>query len=336
MFKRLGLRPRLLFSYLCVALSGIGFTVTLQQIIHQNFWSVAGGVTLAFVMSIWVTNLVTHPFFLMQQMTQDFAAGHLESRLPKSQIPEINQLNRSFNRMALRLKEVEGKRSELIGDLTHELRTPLTIIRGYLEEWADERLQPTIGSFHQLIREVRRLERLVMDLQILSKAEAGHLPLHLQRVDIAEVFRDIEAIFSSQIAEHGPQLIIKSQLDLSIWADPDKTEQILLNLVGNALCYTDQGFIQVDAVAGAEQIWITVSDSGPGISETELPYIFERFWRSSFARTANPDGSGLGLAITKRLVELQGGQIRVTSQLSKGTQYTISLPLFRFNFDNDC
>ena len=137
-----------------------------------------GGAT-AIALSLWVASRIAQPLTQMEAIANQFAAGELEERVPYSAIPELNALSSSFNRMATRLEGVEKQRRSLIGDLTHELRTPLTIVRCYLEEFADGRMRPDPEKYYLLIAEMERLERLIDDLQDLSKAEAGHLPLNL-------------------------------------------------------------------------------------------------------------------------------------------------------------
>ncbi|MGB7415791.1 MAG: HAMP domain-containing sensor histidine kinase [Thermosynechococcaceae cyanobacterium] len=290
-------------------------------------WSIAIGSLAALLLSYWVAQRITAPLVQIEALTRDFAEGQLNARLPASSVPEINRLSRSFNRMALSLEQVEQKRRELIGDLAHELRTPLTIVRGNLEELADERIAPTPAIFHRLIREVRRLERLVSDLQLLSKAEIGQLPLHFKAVSLGALLERVEENFSTQLSDEGPSLQFNTPAHLPpIWADPDRTEQILVNLVGNALRYTEQGSITVGVTVAQRQIWVSVADTGMGITPEELTHVFDRFWRSQQSRSRDTGGSGLGLAITRRLVELQGGDITVESQIGKGSRFQFSLP----------
>ncbi|MCM1981923.1 sensor histidine kinase [Lyngbya confervoides] len=291
-------------------------------------WSIFTGAIVALLLSYWVAKRITTPLINMEHTTQAFASGNLEARIPASSIPEINRLGRSFNRMALSLEQVEQKRQEMIGDLAHELRTPLTILRGYLEELADERIAPTPLLFNQLQNRVRRLERLVADLQTLSKAETGHLPLHFQAVDLARLLRQVQEVFATQLDENSPRLVVNIPPALPLaWADPDRTEQILLNLMGNALRYTTQGCISVSPSLQQDRLWIDISDTGPGIAPEDLPHVFDRFWRSPQAQQTHSQGSGLGLAITRRLVELQGGTLTVQSQLGQGSTFRVSLPL---------
>jgi signal transduction histidine kinase len=264
----------------------------------------------------------------MQDITQKFAAGDLTERMPKSEIPELNQLGSSFNRMARGLENVEKRRRELISDLTHELRTPLTVVRGYLEELADGSIEASPELYTRLVRETRRLERLINDSQELSKAEAGYLPINLQAVNLYPLLESLVARFSDQLFDEGPILIFDCSTDLPlVIADLDRTEQILVNLLSNALRYTEKGYIRLCAWRENNYLWIAVVDTGVGISGEDLPYIFERFWRADRSRCRYSGGTGIGLAIARRLVELQGGTIQVESELTKGSILKFSLPL---------
>ena len=302
---------------------------------RSTFWSVIAGTTAAGGLSYWVSKRIMQPLTQIEQITQKFAAGHLDERLPPSEIPEINQLATSFNRMAVSLEDVELRRRELVSDLTHELRTPLTVLRGYLEELAAEQIEPTPEVYQQLAKETRRLERLVNDLQELSKAEAGYLPIKLQAVDLRPLLESLVQKFSDQLLEDGPVLRLEcpDQLPL-VLADIDRVEQVLVNLIGNALTYTKAGSITVSAWTQAEEIksrvsrmWVAVTDTGIGIAQEDLPHVFERFWRAEKSRNQHTGGTGIGLAICKRLIELQGGQIRVESQLGVGSTFRFYLPL---------
>jgi len=302
---------------------------------RSTFWAVIAGGTAAGGLSYWVSKRIVQPLTQIEQITQRFAAGHLDERLPPSEIPEINQLTTSFNRMAVSLEDVEHRRRELVSDLTHELRTPLTVIRGYLEELAEARMEPTAAVYQQLAKETRRLERLINDLQELSKAEAGYLPIHLQAFNLRALLESLVQKFSDQLLEDGPVLCLECADQLpSVLADPDRVEQVLVNLIGNALTYTKTGSITVRAWTEAEgvtsrlpRLWIAVTDTGIGIAAQDLPHVFERFWRAEKSRNQHTGGTGIGLAISQRLVELQGGQLEVQSQLGVGSTFRFYLPL---------
>lgn len=293
-----------------------------------TFWSVMVSATAAGGLSYWVSKRIMQRLTEIEQITQKFAAGALDARLPESDIPELNRLSASFNRMAASLEGVEQRRRELIGDLTHELRTPLTVVRGYLEELADGGIEPSAEIYLRLARETKRLERLVNDLQELSKAEAGYLPINLQPVNLRPLLKSLVQKFADQILEDGPVLRLECppQLPL-VLADVDRTEQVLVNLVGNAVRYTTTGSITVRAWTEPSQLWIAVVDTGIGIAPEDLPHVFERFFRADRSRTRYSGGTGIGLAISRRLVELQGGEIFVESELGRGSTFRFSLPL---------
>lgn len=302
---------------------------------RSTFWSVIVGTTAAGGLSYWVSKRIVQPLTQIEQITKKFAAGQLDERLPPSEIPEINQLTTSFNSMAVSLEDVEHRRRELVSDLTHELRTPLTVLRGYLEELADNRIESTPEVYQQLTKEIKRLERLINDLQELSKAEAGYLPIKVQPVNLRPLLESLVQKFSDQLLEDGPELRLDcpNQIPL-VLADIDRVEQILVNLIGNALKYTKEGLITVRVWVEREgtnsrlsRLWIAVTDTGIGISAEDLPHVFERFWRAEKSRNQTTGGTGIGLAISQRLIELQGGQIEVESQLGVGSTFRFYLPL---------
>ncbi|MBR8835297.1 MAG: HAMP domain-containing histidine kinase [Stigonema ocellatum SAG 48.90 = DSM 106950] len=295
---------------------------------RSTFWSVLVGATAAGGLSYWVSMRIVHRLTEMEQITQKFAAGELNARLPKSDIPELNRLGVSFNSMAASLEGVEARRRDLIGDMTHELRTPLTVVRGYLEELADGEIEPSPEIYQQLAKETKRLERLVNDMQELSKAEAGYLPIRIQKVHLRPLLESLVQRFADQLLEDGPVLLLVCPPQLPpVLADIDRTEQVLVNLVGNAMRYTPQGSITIRVWVQPSKLWIAVIDTGMGIAAEDLPHVFERFWRADKSRTRHSGGTGIGLTISRRLVELQGGQIEVESQQGLGSTFRFFLPL---------
>ena len=291
-------------------------------------WAVIIGATTAGILNYWLSRRITQPLKQIERVTQKFAIGDLKQRLPSSEIPELNRLCTSFNYLAENLEGVEQRRRELIGDLTHELRTPLTVINGYLEGLAEGQIEPSNQLYFSLIRETKRLQRLINDMQELSKAEAGYLPINLAPLSVQPLLSSLVERFSEQLIDDSLVIRLDCPTELPIvLADGDRLEQILVNLLGNALAYTEKGSITLKAWTEEKRLWIAVIDTGAGIAPQDLPHIFERFWRSGTARTLNYRGSGLGLAISRRLVELQGGAMKVESQLGKGTTFLFFLPV---------
>lgn len=291
-------------------------------------WAVIFGASAAGGLSYLAAERIMKPLNQMKLVTHKLAAGNFQARMPESAIPEFNQLGNSFNRMADSLENVENRRRELVSDLTHELRSPLTVVRGYLEELVEHRIEPSEELFQRLIRETQRLERLTSDVQELSKAEAGYLSINLQPLQLYPLMQSLIEKFTDQLLEDGPILQLDCPGDLPpVLADLDRTEQILVNLLGNAIRYTEKGAITFQAWRDKKQVWIAVIDTGIGISEEDLPWIFERFWRADKSRSRYSGGTGIGLAIARRLIELQGGKIEVQSELGKGSCFRFSLPI---------
>ena len=360
---KMGLRTRLFFSHLVVMIVGVAslvsiskissprlFVLHLEGLENQGFdlidvraelvtgfelawqrstiWSVLVGTTAAGGLSYWVSRRIMQRLTEMEQITQKFAAGQMDARLPVSDIPELSGLSSSFNRMAASLEGVEARRREVIGDMTHELRTPLTVVRGYLEELADGEIEASPEIYRRLAKETRRLERLVNDLQELSKAEAGYLPINIQRVNLRPLLESLVEKFTDQLLEDGPVMLLQCPSMLPpVLADIDRTEQVLVNLLGNAVRYTNEGSITIAVGTEASQLWIAVNDTGIGIAPENLPHVFERFWRADQSRDRHSGGTGIGLTISHRLIELQGGQIQVESELGVGSTFRFFLPL---------
>jgi signal transduction histidine kinase len=291
-------------------------------------WAILVGGGTAGGLSYWVSRRIIRPLDQMTEVTRAFAAGQLGERVPPSEILEIQRLASSFNRMAADLEDVEEHRRELIGDLTHELRTPLTIIHGYLEGLADGTVPPDLDLYQRLAVETTRLQRLVNDLQELSKLEASYLPIQAQTVALCPLLGAVVRPFVDQLlSDQRVVIALQCPPDLpAAHADPSRVEQIMINLLSNALRYTEKGAVTVNAWTEGQRVYVSVTDTGVGIAADSLPYVFERFWRADRSRNRNSGGTGLGLTICRRLVEVQGGKITVDSELGQGSTFTFWLP----------
>jgi two-component system OmpR family sensor kinase/two-component system sensor histidine kinase BaeS len=265
------------------------------------------------------------------------AEGDLSVRVREHFPGDLGQLARRFNHMIAELERADQQRRNLTADIAHELRTPLHIIQGNLEGILDGVYEATPDHINNTLEETQLLARLVNDLQTLSLAEAGQLPLHPTRFLIVDLMADLTSSFSAQAASLGVDLQTEiSDPSLELTADYDRLNQALSNLISNSLHHTPQGGrISIHAEAGkqvdkytgkpVDGLRITHHDSGVGIPPEDLPFVFDRFWRGDKSRS-NRAHSGLGLAITKQIVLAHGGTIDVESEVGKGTTFIISLP----------
>ena len=255
--------------------------------------------------------------------------GNLSQRVPVRSKGELGELANAFNAMAEGLTRLEQLRQNMVTDVAHELRTPLSNVGGYLEALRDGVVEPTPEAIASVHEEAMLLNRLVDDLQELALAEAGQLNLLHQPADIQEVAEKAIQSLKGQASEKG--VIIESCLpdDLpQVEADAERLGQVLRNLLKNAIINTpSRGQITIQARIVDSQIEVSVQDNGLGISAEHLPYVFERFYRVDRSRSRATGGAGLGLAIVKQLVEAQGGQVGIDSQIDVGTKITFTSPI---------
>jgi signal transduction histidine kinase len=296
--------------------------------VRSMVWAGLLGGVAASGASYWLSRRIVQPLLEMEAVTQDFAAGHLDRRLPAYELKELTQLAQSVNQMASDLAGVEQRRRELVSDLSHELRTPLTILKGYLEGLADGTVEADGELYQRLSRETGRLQRLVNDLQELSRLESGYLPIHPRPTAVKPLLQSLITRFEDQRLPEDPvHLGLDCPEDLPLVAlDPERIEQVMVNLLANALRYTQQGQVTVSASLTGDRLWIAVTDTGPGIAEADLPQVFDRFWRADRSRDRASGGTGIGLTICRRLVELHGGRIEVDSTVGVGSTFRFWLP----------
>lgn len=257
------------------------------------------------------------------------AEGNLSVRVDEKRSDMFSELISRFNKMVEELERADQQRRNLTADIAHELRTPLHIIQGNLEGLLDGVYQATPEHINNTLDETKLLTRLVNDLQTLSLAETGQLPLHPTRFLLADLTDDLTSSFSSQAASQNVELIVhNADSDQSITADYDRLNQVLTNLISNALRHTPKGgtiSVETESISSeGRSVRIKVTDSGVGIASEDLPFIFDRFWRGDKSRT-DRSNTGLGLAISKQLILAHKGKIEVESEIGKGTTFIIEL-----------
>jgi two-component system OmpR family sensor kinase len=274
----------------------------------------------------------------LEHAAQRLGEGDLSARAPQKGGDEIARVAAAFNRMAgeletrdAALRTSDALRRQMMADVSHELKTPLTAMRGYIETLRMPEVVLDTDRrnryFETIDRETRRLERIVKDLLDLARYEGGGVVLQRRLFDIERLFENVAGRHERDAQTKG--VAIRIHVDAhadQVVADPDRIEQAIENLVGNALRHTPAGgTIALNATQADGVATLSVSDSGRGIAPEHLPHVFERFYKVDTARAAESTGSGLGLSITKAVVERHGGTIRVTSQ-PEHTTFTIVLP----------
>jgi heavy metal sensor kinase len=253
-------------------------------------------------------------------------ADDLSRRIPTSEpIDELSQLTHTINNTLARLERLFNAQQRFVADVSHELRTPLTAIRGNLDLL--RRIPNDETSLNAIDAELRRMTRLVQDLLLLAQADSGRLPLERRSVELNAVLRDVCEQAKLLSTNRQVDIALLQDETITIDGDQDRLMQLLMNLVSNAIKYTpDGGRITLGLTAYDGWARVLVSDTGIGIPEKDLPFIFDRFYRVDPARTRAQGGAGLGLAIAKWIADAHNGRITVESQVSHGTTFTVWLP----------
>ncbi len=305
--------------------------------IHQMFltavhryllWATIAALALAFIISYFLIRRVLRPLSQMHAITREVAAGNFSARVDVTPQDEVGELGIAFNRMADSLEKVEKLRKTMVADVAHELRTPLTNLRGYLEALNDEVLPPSRDTFTMLQQEIMRLVNLVENLQQLARADAARAFLKREKLSLGEVADQILSLYRLQFQEKkiSVEKSIEPEAEF-VMADRDKLLQAIRNLVENAWKYTpENGRIAVTTKLVPGAVRLTIANSGPGIKESDLPFIFERFFRADRSRARDGGGAGIGLAIVRELIEAHGGNVGAESRDGE-TLVWFSLPV---------
>lgn len=286
---------------------------------------------LALILGLLIARGISKPILRVIDKAGLISEGNYENIEEQSNIVEINKLISSINNLSKNLNKQEKLRKRLTGDVAHELRTPLATLQSHLEAIIDGVWQPTIDRIKSCHEEIMRLNRMVMDLERLAKFESENLVLNKTEFDLGEVINNIIKNFENQFTIKNVTLKFLYRYEI-IYADKDKISQVIINLISNSLKYTEQGGrveVTINDIKNndiSNNIQIKVSDNGIGISEEDLPYIFERFYRADKSRNRLTGGSGIGLTITKAIIEAHRGSINAKGKKDKGTEFIVSIP----------
>ena len=338
-------------GYLYVVLRGEEFDSVDQTIRESYFlrlsgWAVAGSLIIALLVGLVLFRILTQRLQRLSATMEDFQASDFSSHTPyalekANSGDEVDRLGITFDDMAERitaqmdqLKQQDALRRELVAQVSHDLRTPLASLRGYLESLklkeaelsADERADYLAIA----LRQSERLTRRVAELFELAKLDARETKPNYEPFAPAELVQDVLQKFQLKAQQNRQRLTMEPAVDLPfVWADIALTERVLENLIGNALNHTPAtGNVAITVQPQDEMVAITVTDTGPGIPEADLPHIFDAFYRAS-DQPGDGSHAGLGLAIAKRIVELQQGKISVVSRTAEGSSFSFTLPCWQ-------
>jgi signal transduction histidine kinase len=304
--------------------SDLYFINTINSLI---IWAGVASIVLALGLGIIMSGQLSRPISRVIDKAQMIAQGFYGSKISeRSNTKEIRRLVDTVNNLAetLQKQEIQSKQTSM--DIAHELRTPLTTMQGNLEAVMDGVMEMNDHRVKVLHEQIIRLNRLVDDLAELARFESQSFILEKTRFDLSILIENTINHFHNDFAKDNKSLTHHGN-SLFIFADMDKLSQVLINLLSNAMKFTKPGdSVEVyhnESNNGAE---IIISDTGAGISDEDLPHIFERFYRSDKSRSRKTGGAGIGLTIVRSIVLAHGGSIKVNSKLNKGTEFIITLP----------
>jgi two-component system sensor histidine kinase BaeS len=314
--------------------SGMGFQVgdqtALMQRLDNAAWVaalIAGGVSL--LLALLLAYTVLRPVRDLTNAAQTLASGQLSHRVKVSGDDELASLGKAFNQMAESLQQAQQSRRDMTADIAHELRTPLAVQRAHLEAIQDGIYPLTPESLDPVLQQNHTLARLVEDLRTLALADSGQLTLNRAPNDLTELVEHVIERFKPQASSRLVELHMEpAQTPMpQVSIDPVRIEQVITNLVTNALRYTpEKGRITLSLSSQPGQIQLQVNDDGPGISPKDLPHIFERFYRVGHSRSREEGGTGIGLAIARQLAEAHGGTLTASNHSQGGALFTLRLP----------
>lgn len=306
------------------------FRVFVQQELMALFTrGIITAAVIGVVAGAWLSHMLAAPLQRLEKGAQAIAAQDLSYRVPVRGSREIQAVANSFNQMASQLETAETLRQNLLADVAHELRHPVHVLKGNLQAILDDVYPLEKEEIARLVDQTNHLQTLINDLHELAQAEAQQLPMHKQATDIAQLVKDVTAVFKPGAAVKQIELQVELLGAMpTLEVDASRMRQVLHNLLDNALRHTpENGRIRVTVQQTAAGLQIQVADSGAGIKPEELPHVFDRFYRVDGARSREQSSAGLGLAIVRAIVEAHEGRITVTSPgPGQGSIFTLILP----------
>ncbi|WP_117232747.1 sensor histidine kinase [Vibrio maerlii] len=303
--------------------------VFLDNIHNILMFAIFVGVITSLLLGVILSRWLLKPLEQIHQAISSMAKGRLKQKVKVKASNELGELASGFNSMSSNIAKADQKKRQLTADITHDLNTPIQVISGYIEMAQHGAIELDEKRLSLIASELGLIERLVKDMNLLAKTDTKTLKLDITQVSISELMTSVHHRFEPRC--HAK--VISLDLDLveplpTLDLDRNRMLQVLGNLVDNAIRHTPkQGLISLTATANEAYCEIKVTDTGCGIEADQLPYIFDRFYRAESSRSGDEGNSGLGLSITKGLLEMQGGEISVSSDGLSGSEFTVRLPV---------
>lgn len=318
----------------------VGINKTVMKIRETVLWTTAFGILVSTAMVSYLSWSISRPLREIDRTASKISIGHYSERIDIVSEDEIGDLANTINSMAEKLERIDLERRKLdqirndfLANVSHELRTPLTAMQGFLEALQDgliEKEENRRKYYDVMYKETLHMSRLVEDIFDLIKLENNEISLEKTPVDFTSVLHKVAFKLRPQAQEKDLEIIVQAEESLpKVLGDRDRLEQIVANLVQNALKFTEQGAVCLTAAVDRDQLKVEVTDTGLGISKEDQELIWERFFKVDRGRSKENKGTGLGLAIVRELVELHQGEIVLQSELGQGTTFTIWLPLYK-------
>ena len=286
---------------------------------------------IAIIFCLVFSQIITKPMTALTRSIQNMARGDFSVRVKVRGSGEMRRLARTFNSMSEKIESLDQARNQFVSNASHELKTPLATMKIMIESLI---YQPEmeVGLRTEFMtdinREIDRLSSVVTDLLTLVRMDVKDVKLSRENMSLAALIKDTKHLLEPMIKKRQHTLTLNIQDDCDMYADRTKLQQVVYNLMENAVKYTQEGGkVDVALQRIGRSAVLTVKDNGPGISAEHLPHIFDRFYRVDKARSREAGGTGLGLAIVHQLVMLHGGEIHVESEEGKGTSFIVELPL---------
>lgn len=323
-------KERVVLGYVFASAPADAFAQTIQSNLRIYLMSVL--VSLLFCMAfVWLmTDRFVRPLRQMAAATRRFAQGDFSARVKVRGKDEVAELGHALNGMAVSLSSVETMRRSFVANVSHELKTPMTTIAGFLDGMLDGTIPPQRQQHYMRIvsDEVKRLSRLVRSMLDLSRIDSSELKLERVPMDLTELVCSVLVASEQRITQKNLQITgIESCDKVEVQGDYDLMNQVLYNLLDNAIKFTDEGgCIDIRLQRSDDRAYVTVRNTGAGIPSVEMPRIFERFYKSDRSRGLDKNGVGLGLYIVHTVIRLHGGEITVRSVEGEFTEFTFWIP----------